>query len=238
MGGANRRFSFAGGGYAYQPTGGLERLENVRIPIWSTKAVTARWFGPAGPLVDADLRPVGTDRLAGTVTNRQSLPARRRDPGLRQAGLHPGNDRPRGDDPGRAVQRPQPLGHLKDKAAGYISDQPSNRNMKIDRADLLLAAMFHDSESTRTSDAVPGQRDAARPRPDRSARPRSADAGGPDQAARGSARARQPVEPSQDRPDHHAPHHPAAQARPQGRPAGGRRGPTRNVRAAGPMARR
>src|SRR5262249_22698278 len=53
MGGSNRRFSFVGGGYAYQPNGGMERLENVRIPIWSTKTLTAQWFGPGTPLVEA-----------------------------------------------------------------------------------------------------------------------------------------------------------------------------------------
>ena len=76
MGSSNRRFSFVASGYSYEPTGELERLENVRVPIWSTKAVTARWLGPGpgAPLVDADLRPVGTDRLAGTITNRQSFP--------------------------------------------------------------------------------------------------------------------------------------------------------------------
>jgi len=41
--------------------------------------------------------------------------------------------------------------HLKDKAAGYVSDQLSNRDMKINRADLLLAAMFHDSEASRAA---------------------------------------------------------------------------------------
>ena len=74
MGNSGRRFSFAGSGYTYQPTSGVEWLENVRIPIWSTKCVTSRWFGPAAPLVDSDLQPVGTDRLAGIVTNRQSVP--------------------------------------------------------------------------------------------------------------------------------------------------------------------
>ena len=72
MGGSNRRFSFVGSGYSYEPVGGLERLENVRIPIWSTKTITAQWFGPSGPLVDADLHRVGTDRLSGAVTNRQT----------------------------------------------------------------------------------------------------------------------------------------------------------------------
>ncbi len=74
MGNSGRRFSFAGSGYAYQPTSGVEWLENVRIPIWSTKCIASRWFGPAAPLVDSDLQPVGTDRLAGIVTNRQSVP--------------------------------------------------------------------------------------------------------------------------------------------------------------------
>ncbi len=74
MGSSGRRFSFSGSGYAYQPVGGVESLENVRIPIWSTKCITAQWFGPASPLVEADLQQTGTDRLAGTVTNRQSVP--------------------------------------------------------------------------------------------------------------------------------------------------------------------
>ncbi len=42
MGSSSRRFSFVGSGYAYQPTGGVELLENVRIPIWSTKCITSR----------------------------------------------------------------------------------------------------------------------------------------------------------------------------------------------------
>src|SRR5262249_11375060 len=74
MGSSSRRFSFTGSGYAYQPTGGVEMLEDVRIPIWSTKCVTARWFGPTGSLVDSELQPVGTDRIAGVVTNRLDIP--------------------------------------------------------------------------------------------------------------------------------------------------------------------
>ena len=75
MGSSSRRFSFAGSGYAYQPDRAESSgCENVRIPIWSTKCITARWFGPAAPLVDSDLQPVGTDRLAGIVTNRQDVP--------------------------------------------------------------------------------------------------------------------------------------------------------------------
>ncbi len=57
---------------------------------------------PPAPLVDSDLQPVGTDRLAGTRDQSPGHPAGGRDPGLRQAGLPPGHDRPGRDDPGRA----------------------------------------------------------------------------------------------------------------------------------------
>ncbi len=73
MGSSSRRFSFGGGGYSYQPVGGVESLEGVRIPIWSTKCITARWFGPAAPLVDSELESKGNDRLSGVVTNKQSV---------------------------------------------------------------------------------------------------------------------------------------------------------------------
>jgi hypothetical protein len=151
MGGANRRFSFSGVGYSYQPTGGLERLENLRIPIWSTKAVTGRWFGPSGPLVDAELRAIGPDQLAGTVTNRQTYSL---DDAILAFGKHVyilGSLAPGASIRVELSGDRNLSGHLKDKAAGYLSDLPSNRNMKINRADLLLAAMFHDSESSRSS---------------------------------------------------------------------------------------
>ena len=44
--------------------------------IWSTKGFVARWSGPApasGTIVDVDLQTVGTDRLAGTITNRMPV---------------------------------------------------------------------------------------------------------------------------------------------------------------------
>ena len=129
MGSSSRRFSFGGSGYAYQPVGGVEFLENVRIPIWSTKCITAQWFGPAGPLVDSDLKQVGTDRVEGTVTNRQSIP-------LEDAMLAYGKEVYLLGDlkPGATVRvelanHRNLSGHLKDKAAGkYISDQPWNRD--------------------------------------------------------------------------------------------------------------
>ena len=179
MGGRNRRFSFAASGYAYEPTGLLERLENVRVPIWSTKAITASWLGPgpSTPLVDTDLRPVGKDRLAGTITNRQSYPL---EDALLAFGkqvyllgtLAPG-----------ATVKVELTGDrnlanlLKDRSADYLSNQPANRDRKINRADLLLALMFHGSESTsRGSEQLLSNVVASRPGSDTPARSRPADA--------------------------------------------------------------
>ncbi|MFI5458267.1 MAG: hypothetical protein ACHRXM_22785 [Isosphaerales bacterium] len=154
MSSSSRRFSFGGGGYSYQPTGGVELLKDVRIPIWSTKCITARWFGPAAPLVDSDLQPVGTDRLAGTVSNRQSVP-------LEDAILVYGKQVYLVGTlaPGATVRVAltsdrNMSGHLKDNLPHYLSNQPWNRDLKIDRAELLLAVMFHDSESTLASEHV------------------------------------------------------------------------------------
>ena len=71
MGNSSRRFSFGGSGYAYEPVGGVEFLENVRIPIWSTKCITAQWFGPAAPLVESDLQQAG-NRPRGRNSHKPS----------------------------------------------------------------------------------------------------------------------------------------------------------------------
>ncbi len=152
MGNSGRRFSFAGSGYSYQPTSGVEWLESVRIPIWSTKCITSRWFGPSAPLVDSELLPVGTDRLAGIVTNRQSI-------ALEDAILAFGKEVYELGTlaPGATVRveltRERNLsGLLKDKQRNYLTDQPWNREHQIDRADLMLAAMFHGSQSALSSE--------------------------------------------------------------------------------------
>jgi hypothetical protein len=149
MGGNNRRFSFLGNGYGYAPTGAVERLEGVRIPIWSTKAFTARWFGPSGPLVESELRPVGTDRLAGMVTNRLPYP-------LEDAVLAFGKQIYQLGTlaPGASVKVEfssdrNLSGLLRERAPTYQGEGPGNRGSKINRANLLLAMMFHDSESSR-----------------------------------------------------------------------------------------
>jgi len=56
--------------YRYGPRGEPESLEGVRVPIWTTKSFVGRWSGPAQPVVEADLRQAGPDRLTGSVTSR------------------------------------------------------------------------------------------------------------------------------------------------------------------------
>jgi hypothetical protein len=148
MGSSGRRFNFGGSGYNYQPLGDVKQLEGVRVPIWSTKCFLARWFGRTASLVDSELSPVGADRLAGTVTNRQSV-------ALEDAILAYGKQvyLLGSIAPGATVRvelsNDRKLsGHLQSKVKNYFVDQPYNRdNFKINRADLLLAVMFHDSES-------------------------------------------------------------------------------------------
>jgi hypothetical protein len=153
MGSSSRRFSFAAGGYAYQPSGGFEMLENVRIPIWSTKGITARWFGPGPHLVDSDLQDVGSDRLAGTVTNRLDTP-------LEDAILAFGKEvyLLEAVAPGETVRlgaNDRHLsGYLKDLQRKYLDEPAGNPDFRINRAALMLAVMFHDSESTLASDRV------------------------------------------------------------------------------------
>ncbi len=158
MGSSSRRFSLGGSGYVYQPVGGVESVEDLRIPIWSTKCVTARWFGPAAPLVESDLKPMGTDRLEGTITNRQSVP-------LEDAFLAYGKEvyLLGKIEPAASVRvelsndHRNLSGHLKSKRAKYITEQPWNRdNFHIDRSELLQAVMFHDSESTPANERALG----------------------------------------------------------------------------------
>jgi hypothetical protein len=154
MGSPSRRFSFGGDGYSYQPTGGVELLEDVRIPIWSTKCITGRWFGPAAPLVASKLQPEGPDRLAGTVTNQQSVPLEDAILAFGKKVYILGTLAP-----GKTVQveltsNRNLSGHLKANLPSYMSEQGWNRDTKIDRAELMIALMFHDSESTLASEHV------------------------------------------------------------------------------------
>jgi hypothetical protein len=144
----NNRLTLSRGGYAYDPIGSAERLDGVRVPIWSTKSLTARWFGPAAPLVATDLQLAGTDRIAGTITNTQSVP-------LKNAILVSGNQiyELQTIAPGQTVRvelasNRTLAGYLRSTTASYVSNQPyMSEEFQINRTNLALALMFHDSAS-------------------------------------------------------------------------------------------
>jgi hypothetical protein len=162
MGSTSRRFSFGNSGYSYgafgdhggaDPTAGaIESLQGVRIPIWSTKNVTARWFGPAGPLVDADLHPVGTDRLAGKITNRLDIPLEDAIVAFGKQVYLVGKIGPRATINVELSSDRNLSGYLKEKSKGYLDQAGMDPNFRIDRSLLMVDAMFHDSETHVTND--------------------------------------------------------------------------------------
>jgi hypothetical protein len=154
--GNGSRLSFASGGYTYNPVGSAEELKGVRIPIWSTKCLGARWYGPAPatPLIDADLRPAGPDRLEGTVVNRSGT-------ALNDAILaYNGHVYLLGTiAPGQSIrvelshQDRQLAPYIRSKFQNYMPVNYYNANVKnLNRADLLLDLMFHDSTRTLSSE--------------------------------------------------------------------------------------
>ena len=141
---------FAGAGYTYAPAGRAERLEDVRIGIWSTKGVLARWFGPApqaGSLLDVDLVPVGTDRLAGTITNRSSFPLKRAVIAFGTIVYHELGT----IEPGASVlldtQNHRSLGNYVDELHKQLfAGAPiGQQGARINRANLARELMFHES---------------------------------------------------------------------------------------------
>jgi hypothetical protein len=156
MGGNNRRFSFLGNGYSYQPTAGLERLDNVRVPIWSTKAFSARWFGQSGSFIESDLRPVGKDRLSGTVANRLPYPLEDAILAFGKQIYMLGTIAPGATIKVELTSDRNLAGLLREKAPTFFNDQSANRGLKVNLPNLLLAMMFHDSETTRGTDQALG----------------------------------------------------------------------------------
>ena len=144
---------FAGAGYSYEPPGQAERLEGVRIGIWSTKGILARWFAPApraDGLLDVDLQPVGTDRLAGTVTNRLDVP-------LKNAMIAFGKQvyyKIGTIEPGATVEvdatTPRVLGNqLQQDRPSFLPPNAYNPgNEPIHRANLVREMMFQDSDAS------------------------------------------------------------------------------------------
>ena len=142
---------FGGGGYSYAPIGKAEELEDVRVGIWSTKGFVARWFGPApaaGSIVEADLVPVGSDRLAGTITNR--LPVAMKDAIVafgKQVYYNVGTI-----EPGATVDIEKTLdralaSYLQEKRPTFIPvNYYGSQNENINRVDLVREMMFHDSD--------------------------------------------------------------------------------------------
>ncbi len=157
MGNSSRRFTFGNGGYAYgsysdrggvdPSAGAVESLQGMRIPIWSTKCVTARWFGPSGPLLDAELRPVGLDRLSGTVTNRLDIPLEDAIVAFANHVYLVGKIAPHQTVRVELASDRDLSGYLRDKRKGYFNPMQYDPESRIDRVALMLDAMFHDSES-------------------------------------------------------------------------------------------
>ena len=149
MNGRGRGTGFGGSGYVYEPAGRLDRLEGVRVGIWSTKAFAGRWDGPAPSLVvDSDLTAVGTDRLEGTVTNRLDIP-------LKDVLVAYGNQvyyQIPTIEPGATVQIDASLnrvlgGYLDDLRGSFLPDNPyATQTSTVNRANLARELMFHDSD--------------------------------------------------------------------------------------------
>jgi hypothetical protein len=96
------------------------------------------------------------DRITGTVTNPQSVP-------LEDAMLVYGKDvyslgtlAPGATVRVELASNRNLSGLMKDNQPQYLTNQQWNRDVKIDRAQLLLAVMFHDSESTLASEQIIG----------------------------------------------------------------------------------
>jgi hypothetical protein len=156
---------FGGGGYSYAPLGKAEELEDVRVGIWSTKGFVARWSGPApasGTIVDVDLQTVGTDRLAGTITNRLSVPmndtivAFGKQVYYKIGTIAPGETFEIGNSSDRSLDRGL-TSFLQEKRPNFTPvNYYMNTNENINRIDLIREMMFHDSD-TSGADAIPSR---------------------------------------------------------------------------------
>ena len=154
--GMNRRgqgVGFAGAGYTYEPPGRAERLDGVRIGIWSTKGIVTRWFGPApqaDTLLDVDLIPVGTDRLAGTVTNRLNVPLKNAMIAFnKQLYYKIGTIEPGATVQVDSTENRMLANQLKSARETLIPEYGYVTNAKaINRADLVRELMFHDSDTS------------------------------------------------------------------------------------------
>lgn len=156
MGGGGRALGFGAEGYRYAPDGRAERLEGVRIPIWSTKAFAARWFAPFtgdGPIVESDLTPLGLDRLSGTVTNRLGVPLEGAVLAFgSQVYYNLGTIAPGESKQVELTQDRKLAGHLKDLVPTYFSGPIARfQTESINRYGLVQAILFRDSDTSGTN---------------------------------------------------------------------------------------
>ena len=151
MNGGSRALTFANLGYRYAPDASVERLESLRIPIWSTKSLESRWFGPSsGVVVEADLQQVGPDRLTGTVTNRLDVTLRETILAFgTQVYYNLGEIAPGASVRVELTLNRQLSGYLGELRRTYDSkdDTWNGESRLIHRANLLRAILFHESEN-------------------------------------------------------------------------------------------
>lgn len=154
MGGGGRALGFGAEGYRYAPDGRAERLERVRIPIWSTKAFTARWTAPLGgdePIIESDLIPLGLDRLSGTIANRTGVALKGAVLAFNKrvyynlGTIEPGESRQV-----ELTQDRNLSGHLNDLLASYTTSSTRGPD-QIDRYALMQAILFHESDTAGTN---------------------------------------------------------------------------------------
>jgi hypothetical protein len=157
IGGMGNRgqMSFFGGGYTYEPPGGAETLEGLRVPIWSTKSLTARWFGPgpARPLIESDIQAIGPDRLEGTIANRSGVALEDAILIFKHKLYELGTVSPNATLRVELSRDRQLSGLLKERVKNFLAEdyRMYDASLPIDRADLLRAIMFHDATATSTT---------------------------------------------------------------------------------------
>ena len=145
--GQTGRISFAGGGYRSLPTGFSTALEGVRIPIWSTKLLSSRWYGPSSKMAESDLIPVGVDRLSGTVTNTLAVAMNDTILAFGKHVYQLGTISP-GETITVELKPDRQLSPFLKSRMESLSPNNTGTGGQIARADLMLGIMFHDSQST------------------------------------------------------------------------------------------
>ncbi len=155
MRGGGRALGFGAEPYYYRPDGRAERLEGVRIPIWSTKAFSGRWFAPADgaePIIESDLAALGTDRLSGTVTNRTGVELKGAVLAFdRRIYYNLGTLAPGESKQVELTQDRNIAGHLKDLVPDYFNASSRSQSAPIDRYALMQAILFRDSDTSGTT---------------------------------------------------------------------------------------